>query len=254
MSNDHAPQQPVQPTPVHPHPGQQAGHPYPPQQQGKPYAGQPYPGQPVPVRRPSFFARHKVLTVFLAILALIVVVSIASNLGGDAPSSTTDAAGSADAPAAPEGDTGAEAVDPAPAPEPEPVPAAAGIGTAVRDGKFEFTVTSVEPGVARVGDDILGVDAQGQFVLVHVTVTNIGDRAQMFDASSQKMFDAQGREHSADSTAGIYLGDANSFLNDINPGNSIQGVVIFDVPADAVPTSIELHDSFLSGGTTVALG
>lgn len=250
MSNDPTHQPPVQQHPNQAYaPQQQPGQPYPPQQ-NQPYPGQPGPAQPAPAPRKSFFARHKVFTVFLAILALIVVVSVASNLGGsDTPTGTAGAADTDGAGAAADPEAGAQ--DPAaPAPD-ESVP---GLGTAVRDGKFEFTVTAVEPGVARVGDDLLGVDAQGQFVLVHVTVTNIGDAAQMFDSSSQKLFDAQGREHSADSTAGIYLGDANSFLNDINPGNSIQGVVVFDVPADAVPASVELHDSFMSGGTTVSLG
>jgi len=240
MSNDPAQQPPVQqqPYPVQQHPGH-------------PSAQHPAPGGPGAAPRRSFFARHKVLTVFLAILALIVVVSVASNLGGGS-AGTAGTAGTSEA-VDPGADGGAE-VEEAPAAPPAPEASAPGVGTAVRDGKFEFTVTAVEPGVARVGDELLGVDAQGQFVLVHVTVTNIGDEAQMFDASSQKLFDAQGREHSADSTAGIYLGDANSFLNDINPGNSIEGVVIFDVPVDAVPASIELHDSFLSGGATVALG
>lgn len=233
MSNDPAQQPPVQQYPHQPHAPQQ--HP------GQPYPGQPYRGQPEPAPRKSFFARHKVLTVFLAIVALIVVVSVASSLGGG--DTTTGTAGTAD--------TAGGAQAPAAAAPEETVP---GLGTAVRDGKLEFTVTAVEPGVTNVGDEFLSVDAQGQFVLVHVTVTNIGDAAQMFDASSQKLFDTQGREHSADSTAGIYLGDANSFLNDINPGNSIQGVVVFDVPADAVPASVELHDSFMSGGSTVALG
>lgn len=235
---------PTQQPPVQQYPQQQ----YPQQQ----YPNPPFPGQPqpplAPVPRKSFFARHKVLTVFLAILALVVVVSVASGLGGDEPAGTTGTVGTTGTgDAAAEGEPDGQA----PAAPEETVP---GIGTAVRDGKFEFTVTAVEPGVASVGDELLSVDAQGQFVLVHVTVTNVGDAAQMFDASSQKLFDAQGREHSADSTAGIYLGDANSFLNDINPGNSIQGVVVFDVPADAVPASIELHDSFMSGGISVALG
>lgn len=246
MSSDPT-QQP--PAPQHPH-QQVPQQPYPPQQHPNPgFQGQPQPPL-APVPRRSFFARHKVLTVFLAILALVVVVSVASSLGRDEPAGTAGTAGTtATDGAAPEGAPGAGAEAP-----PAPEEAAPGIGTAVRDGKFEFTVTAVEPGVASVGDEFLSVDAQGQFVLVHVTVTNVGDAAQMFDASSQKLFDAQGREHSADSTAGIYLGDANSFLNDINPGNSIQGVVVFDVPADAVPASIELHDSFMSGGVSVALG
>ncbi|UCN14982.1 DUF4352 domain-containing protein [Cellulomonas iranensis] len=194
---------------------------------------------PAPQPRRSWFARHKILT---TLGAVVVVVAVASALGGrgdDAPPASPAAS-------APAGDT--------PPAEESPASTAAGIGTPVRDGKFEFTVTGVEPGVTRVGDDMFGEDAQGQFLLVHVTVTNIGDEAQYFDGSSQKLTDTQGRTHSADTGAAIYLGDAQSFLNQINPGNSVQGTVVFDVPADAAPATVELHDSPFSGGVEVTLG
>ncbi|MCL3862936.1 DUF4352 domain-containing protein [Actinotalea sp. K2] len=91
-------------------------------------------------------------------------------------------------------------------------------------------------------------------MLVHLTVRNIGTEAQYFDGSSQELLDTQGRTHSSDGSAAIYLDDSNSFLNQINPGNEVQGIVVFDVPADAQLASIELHDSPFSGGVTVALG
>lgn len=226
-----------------------------------PAVGQPHPGAPVPppapARRRSWFARHKVLT---GLGALVVVAGIAGALGGggdDAPpagaqaaqQATDDSAGAADDDAVSD-----EAADgTADEPPAETVPAAAAVGTPVRDGKFEFTVTSVEAGVARIGGDF-GVDAQGQFLLVNVTVTNIGDEAQYFDGSSQKLTDTAGRTHSSDGSAAIYLEDSNSFLNQINPGNSVEGVIVYDVPADAVPASIELHDSAWSGGVVVTLG
>jgi len=198
----------------------------------------------------------------VGVVVLLAVVGASLGGGGDDEPSTPAAVAGADgADGAGEPGTtgGAPEAEPAPeepaAEEPAPEEAAApGIGIAVRDGKFEFTVTSVETGVATVGDEYLNAQAQGQFVLVHMTVTNIGDRAQMFDGSSQKLLDSAGREHSADSSAAIYLGDANSFLTDVNPGNSVEGTVVFDVPADAVPTSIELHDSMFSGGAEVSLG
>ena len=43
-----------------------------------------------------------------------------------------------------------------------------------------------------VGDQYLGKTAQGQYVLVYVTVTNIGDQARTFDSGAQKLKDAQG--------------------------------------------------------------
>ncbi|MGV8978354.1 MAG: DUF4352 domain-containing protein [Cellulomonas sp.] len=106
---------------------------------------------------------------------------------------------------------------------PAAAPAAAAIGTPVRDGKLEFTVTSVEPGVPSVGSDAFGQKAQGQFVLMHLTIKNTGDKAQCFDGSPQKAFDAQGRAFSADSGAAIHLANSNSFLNEIKPATRSPG-------------------------------
>jgi hypothetical protein len=199
----------------------------------------PYPGMPgpAPVKQRSWFARHKFLTSLGAIVVLLVVVSAANG-------------GSKDAPTAGAATPAADVTQAAAAPS-EAAPAAAAIGTPVRDGKLEFTVTSIEPGVASVGSDAFGQKAQGQFVLMHLTIKNIGDKAQYFDGSSQKAFDAQGREFSADSGAAIYLEDSNSFLNEINPGNTVTGTVVFDMPLDAAIAKLELHDSPFSGGVDV---
>ncbi|WBB80413.1 DUF4352 domain-containing protein [Micromonospora sp. WMMD882] len=129
------------------------------------------------------------------------------------------------------------------------------IGEPARDGKFEFTVKSSKCGVAKVGSDLLGAKAQGQFCLVTVNVKNIGKEAQMFDGSSQKAYDADGTEFSADNGAAIYANkDAETFLNDINPGNQVTGVVVFDIPKGVKLTKLELHDSPFSGGVDVTLG
>ena len=220
------------------------------QQQG--YSGQPQPGQPqlppqgvvqpaAPPRK-SFFVRHKIITALL-VIAVIAIVSQGVS-GGDEPATTPAADGASaatDVAANPGTDSAPDA------------PTAPGLGAAVADGKFEFTVTSIEPGVAHIGDSTFGVDAQGQFLLVHVTVANIGDEAQYFDSSSQKLRDAQGRTHSADGSAAVYLPDSNSFLTSINPGNTVEGIIVFDIPLDATPASVELHDSPFSGGVTVTL-
>ncbi|MGC4796252.1 DUF4352 domain-containing protein [Micromonospora saelicesensis] len=129
------------------------------------------------------------------------------------------------------------------------------IGQPARDGKFEFTVKSSKCGVAKIGSDMLGQKAQGQFCLVTVNVKNIGKEAQMFDGSSQKAYAADGTEYSADTGAAIYANkNAETFLNDINPGNQVNGVVVFDIPKNVKLTKLELHDSMFSGGVDVALG
>jgi hypothetical protein len=85
-------------------------------------------------------------------------------------------------------------------------------------------------------------------------VKNIGKEAQMFDGSSQKAMDAKGTEFSNDGAAELYAnGDSATFLNEINPGNSAKGKLIFDVPKDTKLIALELHDSPFSGGVEVGL-
>jgi len=49
------------------------------------------------------------------------------------------------------------------------------------------------------------------------------------------------------------LDDSQSFLEEINPGNTVKGVVVFDVPKKFEAAKAELHDSMFSGGVEIAL-
>jgi hypothetical protein len=187
-------------------------------------------------KRRSWFARHKILTALGAIVILIIAISALSS-GDEEPTTTTsDNAGAADGeqPAA-----GAEG---------------AGVGDPVRDGKFEFTVNSVECGETELGDDILGTTAQGQFCLVSLTVENIGDEPQSLFGDNQYLLDSEGRKFSADTEAQLYLDEGQlTIYEEVNPGNSVEGIVVFDVPEGVELAGIELHNSALSGGVTVDL-
>ncbi|MGS0684604.1 DUF4352 domain-containing protein [Nakamurella sp. GG22] len=169
---------------------------------------------------------------FLGIVALIlIIVAVNSSKSSTTTPATTDPSSS---------DPGAAASEP-------------GIGTSVRDGKFEFVVKSVEKGTPEIGTAPLSTKAQGQFVIVNVSVANIGDEPQSFSGSNAKAFDSQGREFTADSSAAIYMKDSNSLYVPINPGNKVDGKIVFDIPAGAKLTSIELKDSPFSDGVTVKL-
>ena len=116
-------------------------------------------------------------------------------------------------------------------------------------------VTGVESGVSEVGDNpYLTEKAQGQFAIVSMTVKNISDKPQSFVPSAQKLVDTEGRSFENSSMAQIALGGSDiPVWDNINPGNSVEVKVVFDMPADATPVSIELHDSLFSGGVTVRL-
>jgi hypothetical protein len=122
----------------------------------------------------------------------------------------------------------------------------------VRDGKFEFRVLSMAR-AAQAGDlsnQFMIVDAQGEFIILTLSVTNIGDQAQSYFGTNQKLVDASGREYEANSAADMW---ANEGTGDINPGNSIQVQAAFDVPPGTQPAELEVHDSMFSGGAKVRL-
>ena len=130
-----------------------------------------------------------------------------------------------------------------------------GLNAPARDGKFEFVVTGYQPGVTEVGDNPYFTEqASGQFVLVDVTVKNIGDKAQSFSPTDQKLIDAQGREFEVNTTAMIAGSTSDIPVWDkINPGNTVSIQLVFDMPTDATPAQVELHDSMFSGGVKVGL-
>ncbi len=130
--------------------------------------------------------------------------------------------------------------------------AAAGIGTAVRDGDFEFTVTAVDAGVADIGTVPIVAAARGQFIIIHLTVKNTGAAERTFDPGSQTMIDQRGEMWPSDVTAGRAV-EPNNFVSGVTPGSSITGVVVFDLARDAVPTQTQLHESAFSRGVTVQL-
>jgi hypothetical protein len=96
---------------------------------------------------------------------------------------------------------------------------------------FEFTVTGIQPPVETVGEDFLAEEAQGQFIIVRVTVTNVGDEARTLHASSRYLYDADGRRFET-SSALFTLEDADKvFLENINPNNTVADApLLYDVP------------------------
>jgi hypothetical protein len=170
----------------------------------------------------------------LAAVAGIVIIVIAANAGGGG--------GTANTPAAPQTSSAA----------PSAPSNAAGIGTPVRDGKFEFVVTEVTHAKSVGGE--FGSTAQGKYTILHVSVKNIGNESQALTDSAQFVYDASGRKYDADAAADVQLnGNGNVLFNEINPGNTVTGLIAFDMPSGTQAVKAELHDSLFSGGVTVHL-
>jgi hypothetical protein len=165
----------------------------------------------------------------VAVLAVLFIIgkigyNIGSSAGGSAPSATASAPG--------------------------PL---AGIGKEVRDGNFRFVVTSVD--VSKTASDpsiqFEIVPKQGEFVNVHLTVSNVGDRSQSFFAYNQTL-QIGANQFSSNNEATMWK---QGMTVQINPGKSIQAVVSFDVPPGTSPNDgvLTVHDSLVSGGARISL-
>lgn len=211
-------------------------------QQGPPQGGWQQAPQP---KKKNWFLRHKILTAILALFLIGGIAAATSGGGGSNGSDTSSSSDSSSSDSKSDDTKSDEKKD-----ESAKLPA---VGTPVRDGKFEFTVTKVERGKAQVGQQYVSENAQGEFTLVHVTVKNIGDQQQGLSDSDQKALDASGTQYSADSMAGASLPGNEVLFNQINPGNQVKGILVFDAPKGTKLTQIEFHDSFLSGGVKASL-
>lgn len=184
----------------------------------------------------NWFARHKFITVILAVIVIAVIGSALSGSDSDT------------------GNTGNTEDTQASQKEQETT---AKIGQAARDGKFEFTVTGFKCGEKKVGtNEFLQDEATGQFCRLSLSIKNIGNESQSLFADNQKLVDAEDREYSYDSSATIYAAPEDSgstWYDEINPGNSVTGDILFDVPTNVTPVKAMLHDSAFSGGVEVNL-
>ena len=129
-------------------------------------------------------------------------------------------------------------------------PTAAPGGGEATDGTVGFTVHGVEVGSSVVSSSApIEKTAQGQYVVVHMTVTNLGDQPATFLGTLQKL-KADGTTYNIDDEATSYL---DSGLAEIPPGGQVDVSVAFDVPPGTVPGAIELHADPLTPGVEVPL-
>jgi len=173
---------------------------------------------PAPKKKKKKKHRFRNFVVFPIILLVIIIAAVNAGSSGDSSTTSTKSASKP------------KAADAAPA----------AMGSSVTAGDFVFVVNSMKCGVASVGPDVLAEKAQGQFCLVKVAVTNNGKKPGTFNDSSQALFDSAGAKYTPSSSADIAIEGNQVFLQDINPGNTVNGTLAFDVPDSFSADHIEL--------------
>jgi hypothetical protein len=134
---------------------------------------------------------------------------------------------------------------------PAAAPSAA-IGEQVRDGSLTYLVTGIDTASVLADADYpgsLNKRAHGEFLIVNLTVTNVGNTDVTYYSTFNKLT-ATGRSYENDEEAWVYAGN---LITGLAPGDSLDTAAVFDVPVGTVPESIELHDAMGSHGAVVKL-
>jgi glutaredoxin len=186
----------------------------------------------------SWFKRHPILTALLILLGIGIVGSVAGG-GKKSPSSTsTDI----------QNETSQQ--------EEKKEEVVAGLNTKVQDGDLAFTVLNVEK-TKTLGNSFTSKDAQGMFHVVSIKIENVGKKTATFDTSMAKVTDSQGREFERSieggTAKGMSEGNVDLFLQQVQPGLSVTGDVVFDLPAEIQDPTILLKGGVFNSGVKVKL-
>lgn len=145
-----------------------------------------------------------------------------------------------------------EAVAPA---EAVAAPETPGMNVPVTVGAFEFTALSAADAGPTVGAAPFTQTAQGTYYRLDLKIMNVGNESQTFIVNYVTLEDAEGKSYDADSSASMYAGDdAQIWLSAINPGNAVQGPILFDIPAGVTPVKVHVSDNMFTDGTAIQLG
>jgi hypothetical protein len=205
---------------------------------GRPMVLVPVPGRPRSVTRLIWIA-VAVVALFCVIGAATVVLTRSLLTRPQASPASPPASASAATP---------------PAARPAPSPKPSGLNTPVRDGMFQFTVTAISCGHDTVSASVFHRTAHGQFCLVTLTVSNVGHSGRAFAEGFQKAIAADAGTYTPDVAAGLIVnGSGAAVFSTLDPGNSVSGTLVYDIPRTASIARLELHDSPFSDGVSVTL-
>lgn len=187
-------------------------------------------------KKGNWFMRHKVLTGILVFIVLIVVIG---SSGGSSNSTSSSSSGSSKQEQAKNDEK-----------------VTAKIGEVAQSSDLAFTVTGVKD-YQSLGNSYTRKDAQGVFKVVTLKIENTGKETRTIDSSMLKLRDNQGRtfERSIDgqTAKGLAQGQVDLFLQQVQPGLSVNGEIVFDIPKDAEGLVLEVRGGLFATAAEIRL-
>jgi hypothetical protein len=121
---------------------------------------------------------------------------------------------------------------------------AAQVGDRVSLKGTSYEVLSAETKVA-VGGEFTRVEADGIFVVIHLTLTNEKDDPRTILADAVRLVGGNGKQYSTDSEACLAFENSLCLLQEIQPDLPKKVVAVYDVPPTVVSGArLEVHDLF----------
>lgn len=131
------------------------------------------------------------------------------------------------------------------------------IGEPVTDGDLSYTVSGMTTAPS-LGSSYTKKDAQGLFYIVSLKIENKGKETKTVDSSMLTLMDSQGRKFDrsieGQTAKGMEQGKVDLFLQQVQPGLSASGDVVFDAPKDATGLTLVVKGSLFSAGNKIDLG
>lgn len=113
------------------------------------------------------------------------------------------------------------------------------IGDTFEVDNIEYQVSDYETRDA-VGDNQFNrVQADGEFIIVEIDLTNTGQESRQITDTHLKLVDSQDRSYSVDSDTIVSVEDSLTF-EQLDPGLSKSGTLVYDAPADQEGRQLEV--------------
>lgn len=102
------------------------------------------------------------------------------------------------------------------------------IGEVAKVGEVDYLINNVEV-TKKIGSEYVNTTAQDTFLIIDISITNNEKGSLSVADTFFKLLNGE-NEYSADSTGAIYLNDSSIIFKELNPGVTLQGKIVFDVP------------------------
>lgn len=103
-----------------------------------------------------------------------------------------------------------------------------GIGEVVKVDDVDYLINNVEV-TKQIGGEYVNTTANDTYLIIDISITNDKKESLSISDSCFKLLNGE-NEYSTDSTGAIYLEDNSIIFKELNPGVTLQGKIVFDIP------------------------